>query len=76
MAPKPVMATAQDLKDAESTLTAELARVQSLIEPAVDRCSKALRPAIQAVDQKATANSQLAAQELQKAAAEAKKLHK
>lgn len=53
--PKPVLATAQDLKDAENKLTSEIQRVQALIAPATAETETKLNPKITAVDQKVAA---------------------
>lgn len=70
--PKPVMATYQDIQDAQNKLTSEIQRVQNLIEPAVGAGEGRLKPTIQAVDQKVTAASQQTAQDMEKARTDAK----
>lgn len=65
--PKPVLATAQDLTDAEKKLTTEIQRVQSLIEPAIGQSENRTKTTIQSLDQKVTAGAEQAATDIEKA---------
>lgn len=70
--PKPVLATAQDLTDAQNKLTSEIQRVQNLIEPTVKECENRLKPAIQAVDAKLNTSNEQTRQEIEKARGDSK----
>jgi hypothetical protein len=70
--PKPVLATAQDLKDEVNKLTSELQRVQSLIDPAVKACETTLNGKCQQLEQRILAASQQASSDVEKCKNESK----